>query len=246
MKRLSIHVCLCLSLALTAFGCGGSSGGGGSAGEPVTPETGVRQETFLYRDLQRTLPEVIGEQADSPDEGVIREFVVTRSFLLLPPAALTAPATPVWQNEDDSPLDSTAFLWPGVNSGHTLHIRGRAGLRGNYPFTGEEAVDGWGNPNHELSRPAMFKSRHPSDIGIVHDIALAYADSGNGGMALEYAAYGWWAMAPVPGGGALDTTRKLSAHGGMSFGIEVHPRDMPGSADSPITAMYVGRATGHA
>ena len=62
----------------------------------------------------------------------------------------------------------------------------------------------------------------------------------------EYAAYGWWAMAPVVGGGASDTTRTLSAHAGMSYGLETFPRDMPGSPAAPLTATWSGRATGHA
>ena len=53
-------------------------------------------------------------------------------------------------------------------------------------------------------------------------------------------------MAPVVGGGASDTTRTLSAHAGMSFGLETFPRDMPGSPAAPLTATWSGRATGHA
>ena len=86
-----------------------------------------------------------------------------------------------------------------------MHIRGRAGLRGSYPFT--EAAASWGAPGARLTWPALYADRHPSDVGIEHDILLAYADSRGGGEALAYTAYGWWAMAPVPGGGASDTTR---------------------------------------
>ena len=231
---------------LAVSGCGGSSGGSAANIGGDAEEKGVRIGPHLYRDLQKTLPEALGEQADSADEGVVREFVVTRSFLLLPPNTFTRPHPPVWRVDDGSSLDSDAYLWPGVQGGHVLHIRGRAGLRGSYPFTVTEAVAGWGDRSGEFVWPALFGGRHPSDVGIQHDITLAYADSDDAGETLGYTAYGWWAMAPVPGGGASDTTRTLSAHGGMSLGIETFPRDMPGSVDSPLTATWRGRATGHA
>lgn len=240
MRRPAIPACLILLSCLLATGCGGGSGG-----ERDATESGIAIGPHLYRDLEKTLSEALGEQADSPDRGLVREFVVTRSFLLLPPNTFTRPYPPTWRVEDGTSLDSDAHLWPGVNGGHVLHIRGQAGLRGTYRFSDGEAVDGWGDPDDEVAWPDLFGARHPSDVGILHDIALAHADAA-GGVSLEYAAYGWWAMAPVPGGGASDTTRTLSAHGGMSFGIETFPRDMPGSADSPITATWRGRATGHA
>lgn len=240
MRRPALSTCLSLLSCLLVFGCGGGSGAGGGA-----TEKGIAIGPHLYRNLEKTLPELIGEQADSTDQGVVSEFVVTRSFLLLPPNTFTRPNPPTWRVEDGTSLDSDAHLWPGVNGGHVLHLRGRAGLRGTYPFTDEETVGGWDDPADETTWPVLFEARHPSDVGIEHDIALAYSNSG-GGKDLEYAAYGWWAMAPVPGGGASDTTRTLSAHGGMSFGIETFPRDMPGSVDSPITATWRGRATGHA
>ena len=198
----------------------------------------------LYRDLNKTLPQVLDEQAASPDRGVVREFTVTRSFLLLPPAPFTRPHPPTWVVDDQSTLDSDVYLWPGVGGGHVMHLRGRAGLRGTYPFS--EQAAGWGDPTAPLTWPALYGGRHPSDVGIEHDILLAYADSAGGGSALDYAAYGWWAMAPVPGGGAIDTSRTLSAHAGMSFGIETFPRDMPGSADAPLDGTWRGRFTGHA
>ena len=198
----------------------------------------------LYRDLDKTLREVIGEQAASPDRGVVREFTVTRTFLLLPPRTFTSPHPPEWTVDDRSSLDSDVYLWPGVGGGHVMHVRGRAGLRGTYPFT--EEVAAWGDPGAQLAWPTLYEDRHPSDVGIEHDILLAYADSARQGETLDYAAYGWWAMAPVPGGGASDTTRTLSAHAGMSFGIETFPRDMPGSPDAPVEATWRGRFTGHA
>lgn len=198
----------------------------------------------LYRDLEKTLPEVLDEQAASPDEGVVCEFIATRSFLLLPPEAFTRPNPPTWRVDDESTLDSDVYLWPGVGGGHVMHLRGRAGLRGTYPFT--EAAAAWGDPDAQLTWPTLYGGRHPSDVAIEHDILLAYADSAGGEEALDYAAYGWWAMAPVPGGGALDTTRTLSAHAGMNFGIETFPRDMPGLPEAPVTATWSGRATGHA
>ena len=198
----------------------------------------------LYRDLEKTLAEVLAEQAVSPDAGVVREFNVTRSFLLLPPRTFTHPHPPTWVVDDQSTLDSDVYLWPGVAGGHVMLIRGRAGLRGTYPFTEEAA--GWGDRSAQLTWPALYGARHPSDVGIEHDIVLAYADSAGSGNALDYAAYGWWAMAPVPGGGASDTTRTLSAHAGLSFGIETFPRDMPGSADAPLEGTWRGRFTGHA
>ncbi|MCY4438999.1 MAG: hypothetical protein OXE53_02125 [Deltaproteobacteria bacterium] len=242
MKRYMVSVSLCLLFGLAVSGCGGGGGSGGG-----TPETGVLTGPHLYRDLEKTLPEVLDEQADSADEGVIREFVATRSFLLLPPNTFTRPWPPTWRVDDTSTLDSDAYIWPAVDGGHVLHIRGRAGLRGTYPFTGEDAVEGWGaDPDADFIWPALFGGSHPSDVGIQHDFAVAYAVAGNDGTTLQYAAYGWWAMAPVPGGGASDTTRTLSAHGGMSLGIETFPRDMPGSVDSPVAATWSGPATGHA
>lgn len=198
----------------------------------------------LYRDLEKTLAEVLAEQAVSPDAGVVREFNVTRSFLLLPPRTFTHPHLPTWVVDDESTLDSDVYLWPGVAGGHVMLIRGRAGLRGTYPFT--EEAPGWGDRSAQLTWPTLYGARHPSDVRIEHDIVLAYADSAGSGNALDYAAYGWWAMAPVPGGGASDTTRTLSAHAGLSFGIETFPRDMPGSADAPIEGEWSGRFTGHA
>ena len=242
MRMRAVPACPILVSCLLAAGCGGGSGGGG---ERAATEAGIAIGPHLYRDLERTLPELIAEQADSPDEGIVREFVATRSFLLLPPNTFTRPHPPIWRVEDGTSLDSVAYLWPGVNGGHVLHIRGRAGLRGTYPFAGGDAVGGWGDADDETTWPDLFEARHPSDVRILHDIALAHTDAA-GGAALEYAAYGWWAMAPVPGGGASDTTRTLSAHGGMSFGIETFPRDMPGAVDAPITATWRGRATGHA
>ena len=240
MKRPAIPACLMLLSCLLATSCGGGSGG-----ERASTETGIVIGPHLYRNLELTLPELIGEQADSSEQGVVREFVVTRSFLLLPPNTFTRPYPATWRVEDGTSLDSVAYMWPGVNGGHVLHIRGLAGLRGTYPFSDGEAVGGWGDPDDETVWPDLFGARHPSDVGILHDIALAHTrTAGNG--SLEYAAYGWWAMAPVSGGGASDTTRTLSAHGGMSYGIETFPRDMPGSVDSPITATWRGRATGHA
>ena len=240
LKKMPMNLVLLFVLCAVALsGCGGGSGRNAAdmAGAAVPGP-------HLYRDLQKTLPEVIGEQAASPEEGVVREFTVTRSFLLLPPNTFTRPHPPTWRVDDDSTLDSDAYLWPGIDGGHVMHIRGRAGLRGSYPFT--EAAADWGAPGARLTWPALYAGRHPSDVGIVHDILLAYADSRGGGEALEYTAYGWWAMAPVPGGGASDTTRTLSAHAGMSFGIETFPRDMPGSPAAPLTATWSGRATGHA
>ena len=239
MKRPLFYVSLCLLCSLAMSGCGGGSGGG-------MTDTGLRPGPHLYRDLKKTLPEVLSEQANSPDQGVVREFSVTESFLLLLPRQFTAPDPPTWAVDDLTTLDSRASLWPGVNDGHVLHIRGRAGLRGTYPFTGEDAAKGWGNPSRELTWLNLFGDRHSSEVGIEHDIAFAYADSWSDGADLEYAAYGWWAMAPTPGGGASDTTRTLSAHGGMSFGIETFARDMPGAANAPIVATWSGRATGHA
>lgn len=187
-----IHLVLLFVLCVVPLsGCGGGSGRNAAqtAGAALPGP-------HLYRDLQKTLPEVLGEQAASPEGGVVREFNVTRSFLLLPPNTFTRPHPPTWRVDDDSTLDSDVYLWPGV--------------------------------------------------GIEHDILLAHADSGGSGEALAYAAYGWWAMAPVVGGGASDTTRTLSAHAGMSFGLETFPRDMPGSPAAPLTATWRGRATGHA
>ena len=219
-------------------------------GNPVDVIGAAVPGPHLYRDLNKTLPEVLAEQAVSPDQGVVREFTVTRSFLLLPPRTFTRPHPPAWVVDDASTLDSDVYLWPGVAGGHVMHIRGRAGLRGTYPFTEEAAA--WGDPRAELSWPTLYGARHPSDVEIEHDIVLAYTDSagsgGNnlGGNNLDYAAYGWWAMAPVPGGGASDTTRTLSAHAGMSLGIETFPRDMPGSVETPVIAVWNGRFTGHA
>ena len=245
MRNPAIPACLCLLSCLWVFGCGSGSGTGATGTGGDAAQGGIAIGPHLYRDLQATLPELIGEQANSPDQGIVREFVVTRSFLLLPPNTFTRPYPSTWRVEDGTSLDSDAHLWPGVSGGHVLHIRGRAGLRGTYPFAGGAAVGGWGNPGDETTWPALFEGRHASDVGILHDIALAHADAVDG-EPLAYAAYGWWAMAPVPGGGASDTTRTLSAHGGMSFGIETFPRDMPGSAASPLTATWRGRATGHA
>lgn len=232
-------VLLFVLCAVALSGCGGGSGGNAAqtAGAALPGP-------HLYRDLQKTLPEVLGEQAASPEEGAVREFTVTRSFLLLPPNTFTRPHPPTWRVDDDSTLDSDVYLWPGAGGGHVMIMRGRAGLRGTYPFT-EETAD-WGAPGAGLTWPALYAGRHPSDVGIEHDILLAHADSGGSGEALAYTAYGWWAMAPVVGGGASDTTRTLSAHAGMSFGIETFPRDMPGSPAAPLTATWSGRATGHA
>lgn len=235
--RLSTYVVLC---AAALSGCGGEREDRSASGVTGFAVPGPH----LYRDLQKTLPEVIGDQAASPEQGVVREFTVTRSFLLLPPDAFTHPHPPTWRVDDDSTLDSDVYLRPRASGGHVLHIRGRAGLRGTYPFT--EAAAGWGDPGNRLTWPALYGGRHPSDVGIEHDILLAHASSAEGGRTLEYAAYGWWTMAPVVGGGALDTTRTLSAHAGMSFGIETFPRDMPGSAGDPVTATWNGRASGHA
>ena len=245
MKMSVVSASMLLACVLALSGCGGGSGGSASDAPGTPAEKGVVIGPYLYRDLEKTLPEVAGEQADSVDEGVIREFVVTRTFLLLPPAAFTRPNPSAWGTDEGVALDSDVYLWPGVNDGHVLHIRGRAGIRGTYPFTGADAVGGWDDSSGGFTWPALYGGRHPSAVGIVHDIALAYTDSA-GGADLEYAAYGWWAMAPVPGGGALDTTRTLSAHGGMSLGIETFARDMPGTVDSPVTATWTGRATGHA
>lgn len=224
------------------------SGCAGNSGRNAPDSMGAAVPSpHLYRDLEKTLSEVLSEQAASPDRGVVREFTVTRSFLLLPPNTFTRPHAPTWRVDDDSTLDSAVYLWPGIGDGHVMHIRGRAGLRGTYPFTEEAAAwGGGGDPSAQLTWPTLYGDRHPSDVGIEHDILLAYADSGGGGKALDYAAYGWWAMAPVPGGGASDTTRTLSAHAGMNFGIETFPRDMPGSFGTPFTATWRGRATGHA
>ena len=208
MRRPVISACLFLLSCLLAFGCGGRSDVGG--GET---ENGIAIGPHLYRNLEKTLPELIAEQADSPDHGTVREFVATRSFLLLPPKTFTRPDSPTWRVEDGTSLDSVAYLWPGVNGGHVLHIRGQAGLRGTYWFAGEEAVGGWGDPDDESAWPVLFGARHASDVGIEHDIALAYADTA-GGESLQYAAYGWWAMAPVPGGGASDTTRRSALTAG--------------------------------
>ena len=237
LTKLSINVVLC---AVALSGCGGGGGDRSASGVTGAAVPGPH----LYRDLQKTLPEIVGEQAVSPEEGVVREFTVTRSFLLLPPNTFTRPHPPTWRVDDDSTLDSDVYLWPRAGGGHLMHIRGRAGLRGTYPFS--EAAAGWGDPGARLTWPTLYGARHPSDVGIEHDILLAHAGSAGGGRALEYAAYGWWAMAPVVGGGASDTTRTLSAHAGMSFGIETFPRDMPGSAGAPVTATWRGRASGHA
>ena len=78
MRRPAIPACLCLLGCLLAVGCGGQSGTGGGA-----TENGIALGPHLFRDLERTLPDVIDEQADSPDDGVVREFLITRSFLLL-------------------------------------------------------------------------------------------------------------------------------------------------------------------
>ena len=221
------------------------SGCGGGSGRNTAQTAGAALPgPHLYRNLQKTLPEVLGEQAASPEEGVVREFTATESFMLLPPNTFTHPHPPTWRLDDRTTLDSTMYLWPGVRGGHVMHIRGRAGLRGTYPFT--EAAAGWGEPDAPLAWPTLYAGRHPSDVGIEHDILLAYADSAGGGKTLDYAAYGWWAMAPVAGGGASDTTRTLSAHAGMSFGLETFARDMPGAPDNPLTVTYTGRATGHA
>lgn len=239
-KMLTNFVLLSVLLCVALAGCGG-----GGSGQGASEMTGAALPgPHLYRNLQKTLPEVLGEQAASPDEGVVREFTVTRSFLLLPPNTFTRPHPPTWRVDDDSTLDSDVYLWPGTGGGHVMHIRGRAGLRGSYPFT--EAAADWGAPGAGLTWPALYAGRHPSDVGIEHDILLAYADSGGSGEALAYTAYGWWAMAPVVGGGASDTSRTLSAHAGMSFGLETFPRDMPGSPAAPLTATWRGRATGHA
>ena len=240
LAKMPIHLVLLFVLCAVAL-----SGCGGGSGRNTAQTAGAALPgPHLYRNLQKTLPEVLGEQAASPEGGVVREFTVTRSFLLLPPNTFTRPHPPTWRVDDDSTLDSDVYLWPGSGGGHVMHIRGRAGLRGSYPFT-EEAAD-WGAPGAGLTWPALYAGRHPSDVGIEHDILLAYADSRGGGRALDYAAYGWWAMAPVVGGGASDTTRTLSAHAGMSFGLETFPRDMPGSPAAPLTATWRGRATGHA
>ena len=232
-------VLLFVLCAVAMSGCGG-----GSARDAAQTTGAALPGPHLYRDLLKTLPEVLAGQAASPEEGAVREFTVTRSFLLLPPNTFTRPHPPTWRLDDNSTLDSDAYLWPGVGGGHVMHIRGRAGLRGSYPFT--EAAAGWGAPGARLIWPALYAGRHPSDVGIEHDILLAHADSGGSGKALEYTAYGWWAMAPVVGGGASDTTRTLSAHAGMSYGLETFPRDMPGSPAAPLTATWSGRATGHA
>ena len=237
MKRVTNFALLYVLCGVGLSGCGG----GGSA----TDLTGAAiPSPHLYRDLEKSLPEILSEQAASPDRGVVREFTVTRSFLLLPPNTFTRPHAPTWRVDDNSTLDSDVYLWPGIGGGHVMHIRGQAGLRGTYPFTEEAAT--WGDPGAQLTWPTLYGGRHPSDVGIEHDILLAYADSSGSGIGLDYAAYGWWAMAPVPGGGASDTTRTLSAHAGMSFGIETFPRDMPGSFGAPFTATWRGRATGHA
>ena len=228
----------------------GGCGGGGTSSDVVmdrgsTPA--LLSGPHLYRDLnsdpqgpQNSLQEVRAQQADSPDLGTVREFTATEQFLILPPAAFFRDGDATWQTDETAALNSVVYLRPD-SAGHKMRIQGRTGFRGLYDFGAADAVPGWGS-GAGLMWPELYSAKHPSSVGIEHDIALAYTDALDNEQRLQYAAYGWWALAPTAGGGSLDNSRVLSGLGGMNLGLETFPRDMPAN----VNAIWRGRATGHA
>ena len=125
------------------------------------------------------------------------------------------------------------YLTPNVSSGgHVLRFEfPSTTYSGNYHV--EDEV-----PNRRF----LVQEVLPSTSGIDHGIAVAYTTSTGSGGNLLYSAYGWWAVSPV----IHVTPRLVAAFSGLHIGVKTRPVDIPGSADSPLTATWSGRATGHA
>ena len=196
--------------------------------------------------LSNTLPAttVLGPAGSSvvdaivqpPEDGyetlisVRQEYKVSDNYLMRAPYSARVVST------------NDAYLTTGGTGNHVLRIRTGTPFSGTYPLANE--VSGWNSPNNEITWPTLLLQNLESDIGSNHNIALAYTNSYASDGNLDYAAYGWWAVAPE----SHDWFRPriLAAFGGLSLGIDTASDDMPGSVDAPMTATWRGRATGQA
>ena len=163
-------------------------------------------------------------------ESVRREYTASDSFLM----------RLAFSRRFVSTID--AHLTAGQSGNHVLRIPDITPFSGTYPLANK--VSGWNAQDHEIAWPSLVLENQPSNQGHHHDIALAYSKSHASGSDLTYAGYGWWAISPE----SDDVTfrpRLVTAFGGLSHGIDTRADDMPGSTDTPITATWRGRATGH-
>ena len=163
-------------------------------------------------------------------ESVRREYTASDSFLM----------RLAFSRRFVSTID--AHLTAGQSGNHVLRIPDITPFSGTYPLANK--VSGWNAQDHEIAWPSLVLENQPSVFGNDHDIALAYSKSHASGSDLTYAGYGWWAISPERN----DVTfrpRLVTAFGGLSHGIDTRADDMPGSTDTPITATWRGRATGH-
>ena len=135
-----------------------------------------------------------------------REYKVSDSYLF------RAPFSPRIVSTLDAHLTTS-------NSGnHMLRIARGTPFSGTYSPANE--VSGWNSPNDEITWPSLLLENLESDGGHAHNIALAYTTSYAAGENLNYAGYGWWAVAPESRN--WFRPRILTAFGGLSLGNR-HP-----------------------
>nr|WP_316626970.1 hypothetical protein [uncultured Brevundimonas sp.] len=231
----------------------------GGFGARRVPPPGISDAARLYQEGD-TLAQLIAQQPASPTDGVVAEFPTTIDYLVLPPDEFAPRGTASWTTASAANFRSGAFLHPGVNDGHTLRISGGADFAGTYAFAPADASADF-STDAAFVWPDVFQGTRESDDGVDHHITLAFTtatvaptptSASVAGDAfsfaapfaaatatdpLDYAAYGWFAIAPSD-----DVTRPLSAHGGMRLGLQTFARAMPQNID----ATWRGRATGHA
>ena len=181
-------------------------------------------------ETEQTTTETELDETYATLESVRQEYTASDSFLM----------RMAFSRRFVSTID--AYLTAGQAGNHVLRIPDITPFSGTYPLANK--VSGWDAQDNEITWPSLVMENHESDFGNDHDVALAYSKSYANGSDLSYAGYGWWAISPVRG----DVTfrpRLVAAFAGLSHGIDTRTDDMPGSTDTPMTATWHGRATGH-
>ena len=192
---------------------------------PTTTET---EQTTT--ETEQTTTETELDETYATLESMRQEYTASDSFLM----------RMAFSRRFVSTID--AYLTAGQAGNHVLRIPDITPFSGTYPLANK--VSGWDAQDNEITWPSLVMENHESDFGNDHDVALAYSKSYASDSDLDYAGYGWWAISPVRG----DVTfrpRLVAAFAGLSHGIDTRTDDMPGSTDTPMTATWHGRATGH-